>query len=282
MPQQYLRGFATAVERFHICMFDKRVSRWSEPAIKQVAQSRDYFSQEVEARLATEVENPGHEALGALRAGRRLTSVQRQALALYVAVLVMRVPRKRRKAREVMPQVLEESIAEARREFENHRRESNGDRIDALLGVLDRIEKTYQKELPSQVREGMDSPWPSGMILAAVSEMNWRILEAPEHLYFVTSDNPAHFFDSLGLGTAQSELTVPLCKQLCLHGSRQGEGGGLWRMKCEAGVVKELNRRQIHGAERFVFAHRRAPWILGEAETKEPSFKRILWGTPGQ
>lgn len=277
VPQQYLRGFSVSAERPHVWMLDKHTARWTEPAIKQAAQSKDYFSPEVEARLAAEVESPGHEALGMLRAGQSITPTQRQALTLYLAVLVMRVPKKRRKAREKIPQIIVESLTEARRDFERFRHEPHSGHIDALLRELDRIERNYQTELPSQLKAQLDSPWPTALVLSAIGEMHWRVLEAPGHLYFISSDNPAHFFDSLGLGTSEAELAVPLSKRLCLHGSRQGEKGGTWAMKCADAVVRELNRRQLHGAERFVFSHRRAPWIVNEAKLQEPRFNRIVW-----
>lgn len=281
VPQEYLRAFSVPALPQHVWMFDKRSGRWTQPAIKRAAQERDYFAPHIETELAHTIEAPGHAALQVLRDGGRITPPARDALALYVAVMVMRVPRKRRKAREMIPGALSESIGNSRSEFEDLRSDENSTRIDELLQELERVERSYTERLPPTVTELVESPWPSAKVLTAVRQLTWRIIEAPDNQYFVTSDNPAHFFDDLGLGTDRAELSVPLSRRFALHGSWQGDRGGTWKARGTQELVAELNRRQCFGAERFIFSHRRAPWVRTQLSRVHLGFKGIDWSEPG-
>lgn len=40
--------------------------------------------------------------------------------------------------------------------------------------------------------------------------MAWRLVSIPKGHHLITSDNPAYFFESLGLGQGESELTFPV------------------------------------------------------------------------
>ncbi len=80
VPQEYLRGFATPDDPDQIWMFDKATKQWSRAAIDKVAQQRDYFTPEVEARLTAEVENPANISLKKLRGDNAFSDSDRQAL----------------------------------------------------------------------------------------------------------------------------------------------------------------------------------------------------------
>jgi hypothetical protein len=97
-------------------MFDKQSGQWSHAAISRVAQERGYYPPDVEVALERYVEAPGHVALKALRAGTVLSPDQRDDLLVYVPVMLMRVPRKRRKGREAVPEVLESTMSRFRAE----------------------------------------------------------------------------------------------------------------------------------------------------------------------
>ncbi len=280
VPQEYLRGFASDSEARFIWMFDKETQAWVEPAIKTVAQQRAYYSAETEERLAREVETPGHQALNTIRKGGSITSGEREAFALYLAVLIMRVPRKRRQAAELAPRVLAGRMTETTQDLSELRTAENATRIDAIVQELERIEARYREELPATIREVIESPWPSALVLSAVQTMNWRVVAAPNGQFFITSDTPAHYFDSLGLGTDDAELTVPLSRYLVLLGSNQGSPGGLTRVTGKPALVKEVNRRIAFGAERFVFTPRREDWVQTIALRTRPNLSRIVWDEP--
>jgi hypothetical protein len=258
-------------------MLDKQSREWSRPTISKVAQERDYYPADIERELNRQVEAPGHVALKLLRGAQPLQSSQWVDLLGYIAVMLMRVPRKRRKGWEAVPQVLESTMSRVRAEIADLRRPDNDDRVNATLVFLDRLEAKYAVTPPEEVQRQISSPWPSDRIARAVGTMAWRLVSIPLGHYLITSDNPAYFFESLGLGRDESELTFPISPSLALMGSRQGDPQTVVKVTAKPVLVKEINSRIASGAERFVFTHRRAEWIEKIALRKNPSLNRIQW-----
>lgn len=277
VPQEYLRGFASSDERVAVWMFDKLRGCWSDAAIKQVAQERDYYPADVEARLRDDVEGPGHRALNALRAGQQLSAEQRGHLAYYIAVLVMRGPRKRRKATDLVPRAVESAVGNARSALEELRTDANHERIERLLQQVQQIEVKYEATAASTLQEQIESPWPSAQIVSAVAGMTWRLTTVPKDRFLITSDSPAFYFDSYGLGSDRAELTFPIDRRVALLGSYQGEAGTAASFIGKAELAKEVNRRVASGAERFIFSPKRESWIETVALKPRPYLSRIDW-----
>jgi hypothetical protein len=277
VPQEYLRGFSADDDRSTIWQYDKRACRWSRAAITKVAQERDFYPAEVEVELERHVEGPGHRALKTLRGGAVLSPSERDELLLYIAVMLMRVPRKRRKGHESVPDVLQSTMGRFRDELAALRGAANLERVDTTLRLLDDLESKYAIEPPPEVLEQIASPWPSTNIAEAVRTMTWRLVQIPRSHYVVTGDNPAYFFESLGLGRKESELTFPISPQLVLLGNRQGNPGEALMAQASVSIAKELNRRLISGSERFVFSHKKAAWAATVALRPSPVLNRIQW-----
>jgi Protein of unknown function (DUF4238) len=277
VPQEYLRGFASSGERTHVWMFNSQDHQWSHAAIKQVAQEGDYYPPDVESRLAQEVESPGHAALAVLRRGEELSSVEREQLGYYIAVMVVRGPRKRRLGNEMAPSVLKSTVEELRANLEAVKEEHDSPRIRTLLEEAGRLENKYRADMPKTVQEQIDSPWPSNDVIAAVQGMTWRFLRVPPPLFLITGDSPAFYFDSYGLGTEHAELTFPIDKGLVLHGSHQGDVGATFYLHGTRPLVKEVNKRLASGAERFVFSPKKEDWIQTLALRTKPFFSHIEW-----
>jgi hypothetical protein len=113
-------------------------------------------------------------------------------------------------------------------------------------------------------------------MLVAIYKMTWRILRSEGPSYFLASDNPAYLFEAHGLGKPESELILPLCRDLLLHCSWQEckkDGIQFGHQK----LIKEFNRRTACGAARFVFYHEQAPWVLSAAKNDVQQLTRILW-----
>lgn len=280
VPQEYLRGFSSDAARRFVWMFDKERAVWSRPAIKTAAQQRAYYPEAPEERLAREVEDPGHVALNRLRRGSSLAVSDRDAFALYLAVLIMRVPLQRQRAERIARRLQVDEKAESPNDLLDLRTTDNAQRIDAALRALQRIERTYRETLPATVQQLVESPWPSLPVVAAVQSMHWRVIAAPPEVFFITSDTPAHYFESLGLGTDGAELTVPLASDLVLHGTHRGSPGGVTRFLGKKAFVVEINRRIAFGAHRFVFSQQQEDWVPTIALRSRPRLKRIVWDPP--
>jgi Protein of unknown function (DUF4238) len=277
VPQKYLQGFAVPNDSTRIWMYDKKTRSWSLPSIKRVAQQRDYFPEDVETRLTFEIENPANAVLNRLRQGQQLDNQDRAALENYIAVMLMRVPRRRRKGYESFPAVRESTFAEIREEIASSTNEVGQDLISSLLKEIDRLEEVYEDVIPENVRERIHSPWASDAIIGAIRQMTWRLTPAARGTFFLTSDNPAYFFEAFGVGSERAELTFPISSTLAMLGSHRGAPGSTIMTRVRTAISKEINRRMISGAERFIFTPQRATWIEVIASKPDPYLSRIEW-----
>jgi hypothetical protein len=277
VPQNYLRAFASDAQQRMIWMFDKAAGTWVNAAIAKVAQSTDYFSPDVEQSLTFLVENPGNVALNALRRGETPTPSQGGDLLSYIAVMLTRVPRKRIHAREIIPGVLESVIATTRAEILAEQTPETESRVAELLRELDRVEEKYRMEAVSILQEQIEDPWPTEKILRGIHTMFWRIVEVPTSTPILTSDNPAFFFTGYGIGSPESEVTFPLSPHLVLMGCRQGSPGEVTRIRAKRPLAKEINRRMVVGATRFVFSSKQEGWVRIVSTRSQPDLNRIQW-----
>lgn len=280
VPQEYLRGFAIAGDPDRIWMFDKKTFVSKAVPIKNAAQAPGYYDDDVEQQLNDLVEAPANLALDCLRNGQQLSPEHRNHLAVYIAVMLKRVPRTRRNALEnIVPKVLEDTINETinklRKLAETSERK---ELLDQRLAEVERLRKEYREQPPDEVVDQIRSPWVSVRMLSAVARMTWRIFRAPDHEAFVTSDNPAYFFESYGIGTENSEIVFPVSSQCALHGSFQGsEGESLYMAKPWTEFAREVNRRMVAGAERFVFSESKKTWLPAVAKKPRPYLSHIRW-----
>lgn len=279
VPQEYLRAFAEHSDPDQIWMFDKASKAWRRAAIAKVAQERDYYPADVEEKLNKQVEVPANLALKQLRDREVFTSQDRAALGNYIAVMTMRVPRKRRRGYELLPEVLESTIADARELFTDLAQRTNPAALPKYLEQIEIARKKFATAPPPETQQEIENPWPSTENLNAIHGMVWRfVTPARTDLQFITSDNPAFFFDFYGVGTPDSELTFPVAPDLCLLGSNQGIPGSTLHVTGTRAVVFEANRRIAVGAERFIFHSREASWIGTLARHKDQSrLNRIKW-----
>jgi hypothetical protein len=278
IPQKYLRGFATTSDPLQIWMYNKQSRAWSRVAIAKAVQQSNYFDAETEKKLAISVEHPAHAALSNIRVRKHITKDERDALALYIAVMMMRVPRRRRKAREMIAPTLHDVIEQLRADLlaQASSAEHLGN-VQSGLRHLDTIEEKLSRDTPPEVLANIASPWPNAAVLTAVRDMPWRIATTSGPSFFLTSDNPAYFFEAFGVASVDSELTFPLASDLALLGSWQGTLGSTEFLDAKQPLVKEVNRRIASGAERFVFYRTRATWIETLVHRSDPYLSRILW-----
>jgi hypothetical protein len=119
-------------------------------------------------------------------------------------------------------------------------------RLAHLLTQLEEAHDKYAVEPPSNVIERIRSPWPSDEVFGAVESMTWRLVLPPANTphglaRFITSDNPAFYFDAYGVGRPESELAIPLASDLALLGSWQGSPGATVGVRAKSALVKEVN-----------------------------------------
>jgi Protein of unknown function (DUF4238) len=279
VPQQYLKGFGVPDEPGMIWMYNKAVRQFSKIPIKVAVQEADYFDPETEKELSESVEGPAHVVLARLRRREPISTDDRLHFAVYVATMIMRVPGRRRKSFEMMPPVLERTVEEIRTLINEWAQDPNVDQ-KLVARRLEEVERAHEKlshEPPTEVINQIRSPWPNRKFVELIYGMTWRLVISDETNRFLTSDNPAYFFEAYGLGKPETEVTFPLSSDLALLASWQGPREGLIMVQAKPVLVKEVNRRVASGAERFVFYHERRDWVATLADKPRHFLSRIPW-----
>jgi len=283
VPQKYLRGFSDSKVSGMIWQHDKQTEKAIKVPIKVIAQQRDYYSQEMERDLNDLVEIPGNAAIENLCNGISLSPADRSNLSIYIATMMKRVPRHRIRAREGMPEVLDDVLSAIRVELQTSVGDANVDAslIKARLAELDEIEAKYRAEIPAEViKETMNqfrNPTPTEEHVSLIHKMTWRVLTSTGPSYFLTCDNPATHFEAWGLGRRESEFAFPLCTTRLLHGCWQPLRAKRACVHISQKRVKSLNRRIACAATRFVYYHRDEKWLRAISRKKIEQCDRFKW-----
>jgi len=281
IPQKYLRGFTGPSRPDALWQFDKQMQRYSrEPvSISKIAQRRSFYDVQTEQSLNDQVERPGNHVLDKLRSGNlSLGDEERGHLSAYIATMLRRVPYYRARAEVLAPGVLKNIASELREQIGEYAcaGKLSGETAAKRLAEVDAAEEKYAAQMPDEVRDQINSPWPTGEMIDLVYRMSWRFIIADGYQFFVVTDNPAFFFECYGLGTKNSELTFPISSRLALFGSWTPVGRSN-TVRSGTQFVKEANRRLISAAIRFVYSKEKTDWICKVASKAQARLSRIMW-----
>jgi hypothetical protein len=278
VPQKYLRGFAEPGNPDAIWMYDKKLRNFTNPGIKSAAQESGFYSAEVEQQLTEFVENPANRVLDKLRDQKSIDDIERFYLAFYIATMFKRVPKARARAYSILASTLEKTIAEVKIEIQERARSTqNKELVDHRIAEIEKAELSLRKRTPDVIVEQIRLPWASKKMIRLVFAMSWCIVRSTGPNYFITSDNPAYFFEAFGLGKPESELTFPIATDLALFASWQGLQNSTSYFEARQRLVREANKRLAGGAERFVFYHQREAWVAKVSDNPKPYLSRIQW-----
>jgi hypothetical protein len=281
VPQEYLRAWEVPGSPGMILTNDKKELTSKPLPIKRVAQAPGYCEAEVEAELNARLEGPANIILEELRNLRPITEEQRIHFAIYTATMMKRVPRRRRINRDdILPKALTSTIDRMLAEIQAWAATTtNMELVAQRLAEIERIRKQFEEEPPKEVTDQIESPWPTKKMIEVVAAMAWRLVFTRGPQYFVTSDNPAFFFEGLGVGTPEGEIAFPLSPSVAFMGSNQGTPGSIKLIEVRQKIVREVNRRMAAGAERFVFTREPELWLLETMKKRRPYLSRISWDT---
>ncbi|MFH1303928.1 MAG: DUF4238 domain-containing protein [Planctomycetota bacterium] len=280
VPQRYLKNFSTPNQPELIWLHDKKGGAPKLVPIEVVAQAKGYYSEQTEGLLAREVEGPANIVIQKLMENKSLDRAERFRLTYYLGTMLKRVPYRRRKAMEMYPSVLDDTIARVREQIKDLAHSLSGADsaiVDRRLAEVDAAHRKLATKPPPEIVTQVREPWPSERMLDAIYRMTWHVLVSDGPQYFITSDNPAFFFGSYGLGTPKAELTFPLSTTHCLHGCWQGVEQTLLFMGARQAFIKEANRRLASATERLAFYHEPAPWLERILRKKDPYLSAIRW-----
>lgn len=278
VPQRYLRNFQDPSRPGSLWLYDKQNIAVRPAAIKSVAQAKNYYTPEIESQLALQVEIPGNAVIEKLIAWQPITPGERFQLAFYIATMLKRVPRSRSRAKALFPGLLVETLEGYRAGFRALSEEGRYDPelIARRMSEIEAIFARYSTNPPQNVLDVAKVPWPSKELVGYIFSMNWHVYTTTGPQFFMTSDNPAFFFEGLGVNKADSELTFPLSSHFALNASWRGPPGAVLRSRLRQYGVREFNRRILSTTERLVFYHEDAYWLRQYLPRKPSWFSSIV------
>jgi hypothetical protein len=262
VPQYLLRGFTHDGK---LAVYDKVRAKWFLSQPKSVANEADLWPDDIETFITETVEDPARDAIERLRQKLQLTTQERLALARYIAFLWKRVPAGRERFLNHTPNVAEE----IRRDL-NSRLASEEQRLKANI-YIDKI-----------IQDRPAALWHSSMrtefkrdVVGAIASMQWTVLHTNDPSY-LASDNPVFFFASDGLGRPTSELTIPFSSRATLVG-RNSAGNIPLHDNAHPYQIREINRRTVFNATRFIFAEATQPWMASFVTKANAPVRGVLF-----
>ena len=278
IPQEYLRQFVPMNEPEKVWRCDRQTRQFKLLPIAAVAQSPSFYFDEDERALNEAIEGPAQGPLQKLRNSEQIDSDERQKIALYIQLMMTRVPHAKDKRRKLLKDRYLDLYAEA----EQRLLKKSSDLPPNLMEDLKREDNRWKvsdiDQLPSDLLDELVKRqiiYPR--IVETVYAMTWRIIRSNVPRTFLTSDNPVFYFEGLGLGHPDAEITFPLASQAVLHASWQGFREGLEFTPARPQLAMEINRHTVCGADRFLFFCENAKWVKEIAKAPRRRVRRIVW-----
>lgn len=259
IPQYYLHGFCMD-ERLWVLDREKRSRFRTQP--KSVANETGMYTERLESWLNEQIEAPAQEALRRVRKRQPLRQVDCERLSRYIVMLWKRVPRGRTRVAEHLPRaaiVARENIRKKLEVDPSLASEVGGDAQDAM-SLVDALIAKYVENPPDDIWHKTLEDGPGARMVSAMLSMRWELLVDESGNYF-TSDNPLFYFEEIGIGNRQSELSIPLAKDVALFATWDAPRAPAYRAAAPR-VIRQLNARTAARAQRFVFARSIESWTL--------------------
>lgn len=121
----------------------------------------------------------------------------------------------------------------------------------------------------------------SRRLVKHICAMTWRFGVSKGESRYLASDNPLFLFEGRGIGRPESEISFPISSDKILVANWESP----LRVDCEyvdvgQNFVKELNRRTVQSATRFIFYHRKESWVATLTQKSKLQLNRVIWN-PG-
>ena len=116
VPQYYLKGFSQNNGR-SIWVYDREEGCKIQTQVKSIANITGFYSREVEQYLANTIEGPANEVLMKIRKKEQIDQRDKEILSEYMAVMMKRVPKGKKRLEEMAPSISEKLYWDLSEEF---------------------------------------------------------------------------------------------------------------------------------------------------------------------
>jgi len=227
--------------------------------------------------LTNEIEGPANEVLDKVRGRHLINDEDNNTFADYMAVMWKRVPRAKEDLRKMAPRLAAGIGEKLNADLENliANRPEKTELIEKRKKEIDDILDRYSVDPPKDIWLENLPPERTPRIVEAIKAMTWTFWVFDQYPAFLTCDNPFFYFTWLGVGKKDSEFSFPISSHILLWAT--------WRadlprdfIKASSQIVKEMNRRTVHNASRFIFHSRDENWIVPFIKQKSWKLNRIV------
>jgi hypothetical protein len=262
VPKFYLKGFTDEQNSDKVYVYEKGKNEAFQTQVKSIGNELGLYTDELETVLANDIENATNPILQKLRDFQNITTDEKYTLSRYMITMRLRVPKLRNWLIEKSPKFLDETFYSIEGQLRDlaARHPDKTDLVEQRIQDLRDMRVNKADEL---VREVWLKNIPVSMdkrTVQTLAKMEWRFMHYEGEQFFLTSDNPLFYFESIGIGNEKSEVTFPLAKNLVLWAK--------WQMNIPPGFhrartqfVKGVNRRTISSAMKYIFSPIATDWI---------------------
>jgi len=261
IPQYYLKGFTSSDDDM-IWVYEKGGSLKYRANVKIIAQKPNYYSPEVERYLANNIEDPANSVIKKIRDRKKLTQSEKEKLAIYMVVMLKRVPQSKIRMKKNAPFIAQSLQQKWDKEIAKLILEnpSQTDLFEKRRTEIKANLEKYSKNLPKDFWLELIPPERTPNSVKVIPEMTWLFLTCEKFPAFLTCDNPVFYFQGIGVGKPESEITFPISSNIVLWATwRSDIQEGYSQIKNQA--IKEINRRTATNATRFIYHARDEEWI---------------------
>jgi len=252
IPQYYLKGFTSSDDDM-IWVYEKGGSLKYRANVKIIAQKPNYYSPEVERYLANNIEDPANSVIKKIRDRKKLTQSEKEKLAIYMVVMLKRVPQSKIRMKKNAPFIAQSLQQKWDKEIAKLVLEdpSQTDLFEKRRTEIKANLEKYSKNLPKDFWLELIPPERTPNSVKVIPEMTWLFLTCEKFPAFLTCDNPVFYFQGIGVGKPESEITFPISSNIVLWATwRSDIQEGYSQIKNQA--IKEINRRTATNATRFI------------------------------
>ena len=262
VPRFYLKGFTEEPTSEMMSVYQRGKNKLFRTQVKNIANEVGLYTDDLETVLANDIEQSANPILQKLRNFQTIYDDEKLEFSRYMFSMWLRVPKHLDWTFEITPEVVRKTISDAERQLREFA-EKHPDKKEMVDQRIMQLHDTHINPTEESVKEMWMKNIPVGIDrppIQKLAEMEWRFLYFEGDQFFITSDNPLFFFEAIGIGNEKSEVTFPLAKNLVLWTK--------WRMDIPPGFhrartqfVKEVNRRTISNASKYIFSPYVADWI---------------------
>jgi hypothetical protein len=274
-PKLYLKGFVIKSGKPHIWVYergrpynpgdDQITNNPYKDSIKNAGVERDFYAdpkedgtQEFETfeNKLEQLEKPADSIFQKLRARQVINDDEKLTFATYIILMYRRVASAREKIKGQLAKQTYEPTAEL---FQKANLPDTPETRAELKKIAERLAQKPGFDI--QAHNRITAATPDSFLIEVLQKMTWNFYISPATHAYLTSDNPVFISEKFGLGKNISELSFPISTDVALVASWNKVSKGVFSEALPQ-YLKELNRRAISGASKYVYFEKNQEWVM--------------------